>query len=335
MKVGLTLGKFAPLHKGHQHLIETALAEMDHLIILIYDQPETTEVPLPVRAGWIQTLYPGAEVILCWDGPRMVGDTPEIQRLHEEYLLQVLGHRKVTHFYSSEFYGEHTGRALGAVNRQVDPERGALPISASQIRAAPYAHRHWLPGIVYRDLITNVVFVGAPSTGKSTIAERLAREYATVWMPEYGREYWETHQENRRLTLDQLVELAEGHLEREEQKLQEAQGYLFTDTNAITTYMFSLYYHGTAASRLAELAQQAVSRYDLVFLCDDDIPYDNTWDRSGDVFRQVFQRQIEADLLQRRIPFVPLAGTVAERVAVVRRVLQRYRKYHSLGELIL
>ena len=28
-KVGFTIGKFAPLHKGHQYLIETALKEMD------------------------------------------------------------------------------------------------------------------------------------------------------------------------------------------------------------------------------------------------------------------------------------------------------------------
>ncbi len=32
---GLTLGKFAPLHCGHQLLIDTALAEVDELVITI------------------------------------------------------------------------------------------------------------------------------------------------------------------------------------------------------------------------------------------------------------------------------------------------------------
>ncbi len=41
---GLTLGKFAPLHKGHQLVIETALAEMDEVISIIYDAPKTTSV---------------------------------------------------------------------------------------------------------------------------------------------------------------------------------------------------------------------------------------------------------------------------------------------------
>src|SRR5690606_27511512 len=57
-RIGLTLGKFAPLHRGHELLIETALGEVEHLIVLVYDCPETTPVPLGVRAQWIRDLYP-------------------------------------------------------------------------------------------------------------------------------------------------------------------------------------------------------------------------------------------------------------------------------------
>ncbi|HEX5692051.1 MAG TPA: adenylyltransferase/cytidyltransferase family protein, partial [Roseiflexaceae bacterium] len=63
---GLTLGKYAPLHLGHQLVIETALAEVERLIVLIYPCPELTPVPLPVRAGWIRQLYPQATVIEAW-----------------------------------------------------------------------------------------------------------------------------------------------------------------------------------------------------------------------------------------------------------------------------
>ena len=82
MRIGLTLGKFAPLHKGHQFLIERALAETDHLIVIVYDSPEITTIPLSVRAGWIRKLYPSVEVLEAWDGPTIVGDTPEIGRAH-------------------------------------------------------------------------------------------------------------------------------------------------------------------------------------------------------------------------------------------------------------
>ena len=334
MTRGLTLGKYAPLHRGHQLVIETALAEMDEVIVVIYDCPETTDIPLTVRANWLRTLYPAAHVVEAWDCPTEVGNTPEIKRAHEAYLLDRLKLRGITHFYSSEFYGEHVSAAFGAVNRQVDPERRAAPISGTQIRENSFAFRQYLDPRVYRDLIANVVFLGAPSTGKTTIAERLAQEFDTVWMPEYGREYWEAHHVERRLSLAQLVEIAEGHLEREEALLQQANRYLFTDTNAITTYMFSLYYHQTAAPRLAELAMQAAARYDVVFLCGDDIPYDDTWDRSGDMNRRVFQKQIFADMLLRKIPFIPLTGDLETRVETVKRLLKRCRKYANWWENI-
>lgn len=330
---GLTLGKFAPLHAGHQLLIETALAETDELIVMIYDCPETTPVPLPVRANWIRSLYPGAEVLEAWDGPVEVGDTPEIRKRHEDYILARLSGRPITHFYSSEFYGDHVSRALGALNRMVDPARSVAPVSASQIRSAPYEHRKFIHPRVYSDLVANVVLLGAPSTGKTTIARRLADQYATVWMPEYGREYWEKNQVNRRLMPEQLVEIAERHLAREKTLLYEANRFLFTDTNALTTYLFSLYYHGFAAGRLEELARQTAARYDLVFLCDADIPYDDTPDRSGEVNRTVFQKQHVAELLLRKIPFFTLRGDLESRVRQAAAVLNRFQKFTNVLSL--
>jgi HTH-type transcriptional regulator, transcriptional repressor of NAD biosynthesis genes len=325
--VGLTLGKFAPLHRGHQYMIETAMEEMDEVIVVIYDCPETTPIPLNVRAGWIRTLYPGMTVIEAWDGPTETGYTPDIMRMHEAYMTKLLAGRTITHFYSSERYGGHMSAALGASNRQVDPGRVRFPVSGTQVREALYANKAFVDPVVYRDLITKVVFLGAPSTGKTTLASALAARMRTAWMPEYGREYWEQHQVNRRLTPEQLEELAEGHLAMEEKMLQEADGVLFIDTNAVTTYMFSLYYHGYATPRLTQLALEAASRYDLIFVCDSDIPYDDTWDRSGDADRQIAQKRILADLHTRKQPYMLLRGTVEERADQVQQSLSHYHPY--------
>lgn len=319
---GLTLGKYAPFHKGHQFLIDTALREVDHLIVVIYHSPEVTAVPLSVRAEWIRRLYPQVEVIEAPDGPSDMGDTPEIKKKQETYILKLLKGRKISHFYSSEFYGEHMSKALSAMDRRVDVKRSFVPISATQIRSDPFRYRDYVDPLVYRDLITNVVFLGAPSTGKTTLAAHLAREFNTLWMPEYGREYWEKYQIDRRLTLDQLVEIAEEHLKREEVLLRDSNGFLFTDTNAMTTHLFALYYHGRSHSRLIELADLCAARYDFFFLCDVDIPYEDSWDRSGAGNRDEFHERIVRDLNERKIPYHLLRGSLEERATTVSEKVQ-------------
>ncbi len=316
------------MHKGHQHLIETALDEMDHLIVVIYNAPETTPIPLQVRAGWIRTLYPQVEVIEAWDGPTQIGDTPAIKQLHEAYLLRILGNRAITAFYSSEFYGDHGSKALKAQDRRLD--RTVIDVSGTEIRSDPFKYRSFLDPFVYQDFITNVVFVGAPCTGKTTLAKKMAKIHQTQWMPEYGRSYWESHQVNKRLTREQLVEIAATHLEQETRLMHASNQYLFTDTNAVTTYMFGQYYHGGVLKALADLAQYSEKWYDVWFLCGDDIPYEDTWDRSGEPNRAWFQFQIESDLKVRKIPYITLRGDLNQRIQKVNSILARYRKFESI-----
>lgn len=328
-KIGLTLGKFAPLHKGHQSMIETAIQEMDEVVIIIYDADET-RIPLSVRARWLKTIYPEATVIEAWDGPQQMGNTPEIRAMHEKYIIGKLQGKKITHFYSNDFYGEHVSKALGAENRQIDRNRTIIPVSGTIIRNDTFKYREFIHPVVYADIIAKIVFIGAPSTGKSTITEKMAKEFGTVFMPEYGREYWEKHQVSRRLEPEQMLEIAEEHIKREDKLVLDANKYLFVDTNAVTTYMFACDYHGYAVPALEQLAVRASSRYDLVFLCGDDIPYDNTWDRSGEANRAIFQKKIIADLKERRQPFITLNGDLHQRIAKVTIILSKFEKFGEL-----
>lgn len=325
MVIGLTLGKYAPLTKGHTFVFDEALKQCDKLIVLVYDAPSTIDIPLRDRAVWIRKLYHGKPVVVIegHGSPEVTGDTNGIRNLQEQYVNHVLRGQRIDKFFSSEFYGKHMSESLGAENVLIDPKREIITISATTLRSNPLKYRLYTYPIVYSDLITNVCLVGAPSTGKTTLCKQLAFEYNTVWMPEYGREYWEKNQIDRRLTPEQLTEIAVGHMEREDKLIQKANKYLFTDTNAITTYLFSMYYHGKADKRLTILAYNAAYRYDRVLLCDTDIPYDDTWDRSGDVQRQEFQQSFIKELFQLGVKFDLISGTLPERVTMVKEILSK------------
>lgn len=333
-RIGLTLGKYAPFHKGHQYVVDLMLREMDEAIVVVYDTP-ATGIPLQVRAGWIRELYPRARVVEAWDGPDGYSSDRDHEIREEEYILGFLDGEKVSAFYSSEFYGAHMAKALGCLDRRVDEARRVVPVSGTAIREDAYRHREFVSDVVYRDLIVKAVFVGAMSTGKSTITEALARRYGTTFASEYGRDYWTEHQVDRRIGFEDFNAIAVGHIEREDAAVLGANRYCFVDTNAITTYMYALDYHGRAPELLTRLALENASRYDLFFLCEDDIPYDDTWDRSGDQKRHVFHKQIVADLERRRIPYIPLRGSLEERMRRVDEVLAGFVPYANFfGRLV-
>lgn len=151
-KIGLTIGKFAPLHRGHQFLIETALKNVDELVVMIYDHPEITKIPLEVRAGWIRKLYPKVKVIEAYDSPKKVGRDDGAIKAQVDYILKKAGGMKITHFFSSEWYGKHVAKALNAENVIVDPKREKYPISGSLTRENLEKHKDMLESIVYDDV---------------------------------------------------------------------------------------------------------------------------------------------------------------------------------------
>lgn len=309
--------------------MDAATVATDSQVFVIYDSPEVTDVPLSIRANWIRELYPNAEVIEAWGGPTEVGLTKEIMANQEDFLVGILEERKITHFFSSELYGQHVAERLGAVDIRVDQDRRKFPISGTAIRENLYANREFLSPIVYSDLISKVLFIGAPSTGKSTITELCAREFNTNFMPEYGREYWEINAIERRLSSEQLDEIAIGHRVREDALVANSRDYLFVDTDATTTELFAEYYHGRASEKLQELARQALSRYDFVFLCDNDFPYADTEDRSGAANQIEFQTRILSKLAATKRPYLLLSGSLAERLALVTKILRTSKKYQN------
>ena len=155
-KVGFTIGKFAPLHKGHQYLIETALKEMDRFIVVVYDT-DVIDVPTKNRAKWIKNIYPNVEIKYAYDPPSKYGLDEESVNIQMKYLYNIIGNEKITHFYSSEEYGAYVAKYLNIIDRRVDNYREKVPVHASQIRKSLNENKKWLESEVYDELNCNAI----------------------------------------------------------------------------------------------------------------------------------------------------------------------------------
>ncbi len=150
-KIGFTIGKFAPFHKGHQYLIETARKEMDKVIVVVYDT-DLIDVPTEKRADWIKKLYPDVEIKYAHNPPSQYGLDKESVNIQMEYLTKIIGEDKPTHFYSSEKYGASVADYMDIVDRRVDMERKNYPISATKVRNDVETNKKYLEDIVYKDI---------------------------------------------------------------------------------------------------------------------------------------------------------------------------------------
>lgn len=149
--VGFTIGKFAPLHKGHQYLIEEALKEMDEFYVIIYET-DIINIPVEKRATWIHKLYPSVKILIAKNPPSQYGLDEKSVKIQTDYLKKVLGDIHVTHFFSSEKYGQYVARDLNVVNRTIDYNRDYIPISATKIRNNLDKYSDYLSSIVLEDL---------------------------------------------------------------------------------------------------------------------------------------------------------------------------------------
>ena len=150
-KVGFTIGKFAPLHKGHQYLIEKMVNEMDVSYVVVYET-DILDIPLERRAIWIKTLYEGVNILYAKNPPEQYGLDKESIDIQMRYLAEILGDIKPTHFYSSEKYGAYVADYLKIEEVLVDRARVNVPISATKVRGNIEEYKKYLSDVVYEDL---------------------------------------------------------------------------------------------------------------------------------------------------------------------------------------
>lgn len=162
--------------------------------------------------------------------------------------------------------------------------------------------------------VNKIAILGAESSGKSVLAEALARKYQTVWVPEYLREFVETAQRVPRE--EEQVLIARTQLAREQQALEQARQWLFCDTSPLMTAIYSAHYFQRVDEALEALAGQ--HEYDFTLVTAPDFPWaPDGLQRESPAVRQRVHDQLLEILEQRDIPHLLVAGSLTERLEQV------------------
>lgn len=324
MRRGLVVGKFAPLHRGHELVIRSALARCDELFVLSYANPAPRGCDAERRARWLAALFPETRrLVLGAEAPvPLDADSDEAHRDFVAGLCRSWAGGAIDAVFTSEAYGpgfaDHLGRALGqpVAHVAVDPQRRAVPISGSVIRADVHAHRSWLSPVVYASFVERVTILGGESSGKSTLARALAEHFGTGHVAEYGRELWE--EKAGALVFDDLLRIAERQVEREARACQSAHRYLFCDTSPLTTLFYSRELFGRVDPRLEVLADRP---YAATVLCAPDFAFVQDGTRREPDFRDHGHAFYLRELRRRGTPYVLAEGPPERRVEQVARAL--------------
>lgn len=326
-RVGLTIGKFMPPHKGHELMIDLGAALCDEMIVLVSGKLDDP-IPLELRYHWIADHYQGTNVhVMCdIDDIEMsevdengVATDPEFWRLWVEKIEAVVP--EIAMVFTSDPYGRRLADELGARWVPADPRREMVKINATRIRNDPFGNFEYLMDEAKEYFAKKIVFIGPESCGKSTFTERFAKIYNTVGVLEYGRILAEVR--NNEIDISDFFTIAEAQQALTKIMSRRANRFLFQDTELITTYLFAKIYLGVELLGLREDAFK--QNFDLYVLLAPTVPWvdDGTRILPSDKERWDFFHKLEELLIAFQKPYVIVdADGFGLREDEVRRVIE-------------
>lgn len=336
---GLVVGKFCPLHLGHEWLITQAQAHCDHLIVLSYTVPGFPGYEAERREQWLKTRFPAVQVVvidqqrltqLCVaeqisEVPRLPLDTAEDDE-HRHFVAWLCLHllqTTVDAVFTSEEYGEGFAKVLSRCFGHpvdhvcADKARANVPVSGTLIRANPHAHRQCMSPEVYAYFVRRIAILGGESSGKTTLAEALAERLQTRWVPEYGRELWAAR--SGQLQFEDMLHIAQTQVKREESIVHEANGWLICDTTPLTTMFYCEVAFGWTQQELQLLATRS---YDLTIICAPDFSFIQDGTRQNEEFRLLQHAWYQRQLSNRKIQFYLAKGAMKQRLEFIELLLR-------------
>jgi HTH-type transcriptional repressor of NAD biosynthesis genes len=122
--------------------------------------------------------------------------------------------------------------------------------------------------LVHPFFVKKICIVGTESTGKSTLAKRLAEHYKTIYVPEMAREIIE---ETENCTYDDLLKIAQLHTQKISESILAANKLLIVDTDLNITRSYSQFLFNKGLN--VDPWIEEVNQFDLYLFLEPDCEY--------------------------------------------------------------
>jgi nicotinamide riboside kinase len=289
-------------------LVHDAARLADGVAVLVVDRDDDA-VPAPVRVAWLARSLPGVPVVAL-----VAADAAE-----PAVVERTLGARPVVVVGAPALADAWQARAVDDAGAAAERERA---------RRDPVGVWGELPPAVRGGLTRRVCFVGAESSGKTTLSRLMAGRHGTTWVPEYGRDYTVEKMAqgtNDHWDTDDFVMIARRQGELEDDTAENAGPLLFCDTDAFATAIWHERYLHFRTTQVEDIAD--ARRYDLYVLCGIDVPFEADGVRFSEYIRPWMQQRFRDGLRSRKRrfhePWVELTGPVDARVDALEAEVKR------------
>jgi HTH-type transcriptional repressor of NAD biosynthesis genes len=321
-KRGLILGKFMPITKGHEALVDYGLELCDEIVLLVCTTP-SEPIQGELRYSWVRQVYRDKSVTplhLVFDERDLASSSvpaKDISKAWAEHIKWFVP--EVDVFISSEPYGEMVAEYMRIENEYFDTERITVDISATKIRQNPYLHWDMISQPVQDYFFKKVIFVGTESTGKTEMARRMAERFDSDWVHEVGRDLIpDTHA----CTQEDLMRVAKEHAKNILMAEQPKNKILFIDTdiNITKSYFGFLFKEDMQVDEWMKLANKG----DLYIYLEVDAPYVQDGTRMSPRERMILDASHKEQLARQGIQYFSVFGkTWKEREMMVVDILCR------------
>lgn len=253
-KLGVVFGTFAPMHRGHVHLIQSAKTENDGVIVVVSgyegDRGDVIGLDLQRRFRYAREVFKNDELVKV-----VKLDETNIKRYPEgwadwltkvdEELVKSSFEGATFNFYVGEPEYEEQLNSRRPEYQVTLADRSILPISATLIRNDPYKYWNYIAHPFRRHFTKKVLVAGTASTGKTSRVKDLGRLFNAPYSLEYAREYQEKYNiTDEELDAKDYMYLLQGQFQQTSDIIdgKENNGLVVADTNSTVTMAYLIYY---------------------------------------------------------------------------------------------